>query len=147
MRFQLLSLALVAAAAFLPSTFAKKPKGIHCKGSIMCAYDKNQPVLDDLVIQVEKIPDDRTFTRHQFIACHWYGAFDGGVCVFWEGKTGRTTAKETKEHLLALQDYECKICGAVPLGYPEYNDRKAGQLTVNYVHNPCTNKSGAEICP
>ncbi|KAL9044475.1 MAG: hypothetical protein Q9214_002388 [Letrouitia sp. 1 TL-2023] len=124
MRFQLLSLVFVAAASFLPSVFAKTPRGIHCKGSILCGYNKSRRILDELVVQVEKIPDDKTFTQHEFIACDWAGIFDGGYCVFWEGKIGRTTAKETKEYLLLLQAYgECKICGAIPLGYPESNDR------------------------
>ncbi|KAI4214177.1 MAG: hypothetical protein LQ351_003262 [Letrouitia transgressa] len=146
MRFQL-ALIFVAAASFLPSAFAKTPPGIHCKGSIFCGSNKHRRILDELVEVVEKIPDDRTFTQHEFVACNWANMFDGGYCVFWEHKTGRTTAKETKDHLLELQAYgDCKICGAIPLGYPESNDRRKGQLTVNYVHNPCQVKSGAHVC-
>ncbi|KAJ5475959.1 hypothetical protein N7475_001688 [Penicillium sp. IBT 31633x] len=68
----------------------------------------------------------------------------GGYCAFLQG-TGGTNGGKIKELAHYIPDHGCKMCGSVPYFYPGDNNVANGQLTFNYVDNPC-NLADTALC-
>ncbi|RSL39672.1 hypothetical protein CEP54_016280 [Fusarium duplospermum] len=52
-----------------------------------------------------------------------------------------------KELAHYIAEHGCLACGSVPTGFPGSNDVTQGELTFNYVSNPCTGFSeGSRRC-
>lgn len=112
-------------------------KGINCQGNARCPDLKQYIKLEKFISKISRIPDDFWFKDGEHIACYTqYLPFGSRIsgCVFMQGTNG-ASAKSIKKLLGHLKDHNCKLCGSVPMFFPEDNDISThGQLTVNYVN-------------
>ncbi|KAK5993975.1 KP4 killer toxin [Cladobotryum mycophilum] len=109
--------------------------GINCRGSGFCMADENvsaQQVMDQIGILVAQGGGDRRFYSGQQVACN--SGSTGSICAFYQNGasgTGHDAFNQAKQ----IIDHGCRICGSVPT--QPGNDVSKGQLTINYVSNPC----------
>jgi len=127
---------LVLAALFHIATSL----GINCHGSCTAGIHPGGA----LTRAIERIDPGRWFANGEQIACISYSNSDGGFssyCAFLQN-TGGAWGSRILELAHYLQAHGCKGCGSVPYFYPEINDVSHGELTYNYVFNPCSRKDG-----
>ena len=131
-----------------PSLLPRKDFGINCYGSGLCHGQDVwwQPIPKFLDIAVEAVKPTGTllygnstmYKRDQHIMCRGHDIVFGSTCVFLEGEhvpEHGVPMQIVIERLAMLNDYECKICGSVPLSLDD-NPRRYGMLKVNYVRDP-----------
>ncbi|KAK5990861.1 KP4 killer toxin [Cladobotryum mycophilum] len=108
--------------------------GINCRGSFMCNASEGislQTVHDQIGVLVANNAD-RHFNTGEQIACS-HGS-QGSICAFFQsGASG--SARDAYNFAQQLLDHKCGACGSVPT--QGGNDVSKGQLTVNYVTQPC----------
>ncbi|WAO91616.1 Kp4 domain-containing protein [Fusarium falciforme] len=115
MRFESILLPLATAAVGVDAL------GINCRGSANCMlYGAN--VSKDMVNLLNGVDPNHWYNNGQQIACNTGG---------WQGQKAKELAYYITEH-------GCLACGSVPTGFPGSNDVAQGELTFNYVSNPCT---------
>ncbi|KAJ6441632.1 KP4 killer toxin [Purpureocillium lavendulum] len=108
--------------------------GINCRGSGVCSFNnaKLQTVYNQVGNMIAEGGRDRHFNEGQQLACSQ--GSQGSVCAFYQnGASG--SAQEAYGQLKALMDHGCQQCGSIPT--QPGNDVSKGELTVNYVGNPC----------
>ncbi|KAJ7457322.1 killer toxin [Mycena latifolia] len=126
MKFTLAALAIALATA--NKAYAL---GINCRGSAECGGGRAY----NIVQYIEGISDDAWYADGQHIAC------DQSICAFLQDTNG-ASGSSIKALAPYIIDHGCTSCGSVPTGYPQDNNVADGQLTFNYVTNPC----GPGIC-
>ncbi|KAF4445487.1 Killer toxin, Kp4/SMK-like, core [Fusarium austroafricanum] len=116
--------------------------GINCRGSGACNF--NDASLDTVLTQAKQLQANgqggHNWAEHVQIACskgQW-----GSVCAFFQSGASGTTDRVV-ELLQGLKDHKCTQCGSIPT--QDGNNVDDGQLTVNYVENPCC--QGDCYCP
>ncbi|KAK5994840.1 KP4 killer toxin [Cladobotryum mycophilum] len=108
--------------------------GINCRGSGFCSINDAvlQHLRDRVGVLIADGGRDRHFNSGQQIACN-HGS-QGSICAFYQnGASG--TAGNVYSQLQTLLDHGCMQCGSVPT--QPGNDVSKGELTVNWVGNPC----------
>ncbi|KAJ3539817.1 hypothetical protein NM208_g5331 [Fusarium decemcellulare] len=110
--------------------------GINCRGSLNCnLYGAN--VANDMVNLINGIDSNRWYNNGQQIACVTREHDAGAICAYFQN-TGGWQGQKAKELAHYITEHGCLDCGSVPTGYPGSNDVAQGELTFNYVSNPCT---------
>ncbi|KAJ5142874.1 uncharacterized protein N7515_001661 [Penicillium bovifimosum] len=120
--------------------------GINCRGSAKCSglYGPDN-VANDLKSAIDGIDVNRWYYNGEQIACVGNQAGNGGgYCAFLQN-TGGTNGQWIKDIAHYIPEHGCKMCGSVPYYYPGSNDVGQGELTFNYVDNPC-NVAGTQLC-
>ncbi|GAB7353821.1 hypothetical protein MBLNU459_g4195t1 [Dothideomycetes sp. NU459] len=117
--------------------------GINCRGSTDCSktLGADATAMTTLHGIVANLPSGRSYANGQQIACTT-GPNGGGICVFAQNTNG-VNAGTAATQLGNLLYHGCAICGSSPTDYPNTNDVSKGQITVNYVGNPCHTYVGA----
>lgn len=131
---------LLAIAALAASTSAL---GINCKGSALCSATTDGGVAQQLKEYIDRIDTSRYYNNGQQIACDKVQAIEGSVtiCAFLQNSNG-APGSSIKELAHYIPDHGCKVCGSVPLFYPQDNNVDNGELTFNVVGNGCGNDGG-----
>ena len=121
--------------------------GINCRGGYNCAYPGpgNSDVARQLVRYIDGIENSRFYNNGEQIACVIDGAGTTGYCAFWQ-KTNGLYGGTAKQKAHYITDHGCKICGSVPLDYPNTNDVEKGMLTFNAVAHTCRADTSG-LCP
>ncbi|KAJ6576048.1 Kp4-domain-containing protein [Mycena vulgaris] len=139
MQLALISLAVVLATAntavnasniTTAVTLPVADLGINCQGSRLCdgnAFDTSS----QLVEYINQASDGTWFNNGQHIACV------NSICAFLQNSNG-APGSSVKALAHYIPDHNCKVCGSVPLFYPNDNNVANGELTFNAVSNPCT---------
>ncbi|MCJ1298239.1 hypothetical protein MMC08_001028 [Hypocenomyce scalaris] len=139
-------------------------EGINCKGSSICGRhafghmgdegkEGHHSILESLHTMIDEDFKDKScrVPNGEVIACRHELA--GSFCAFtqhtpggkwhnWHINSGHylspgLNGTQFMSLLDSLMDHGCKVCGSVPIGYPENKDPdKYGVMTVNYVHYP-----------
>ncbi|CAG7942292.1 unnamed protein product [Penicillium salamii] len=146
----------------LPAVAVNAALGINCRGSAKCSgLWGPDNVANNLKKSIDGIDTNRWYYNGEHIACVSNQAGNGGgYCAFLQG-TGGTNGGKIKELAHYIPDHgfvpqydtvwtlltliRCKMCGSVPYFYPGDNNVEHGQLTFNYVDNPC-NTAGTTLC-
>ncbi|KAM0226666.1 hypothetical protein ACHAPO_012169 [Fusarium lateritium] len=131
--------------------------GINCRGSSKCSQIWGPDnVARDLTNVINKIDGNRwqvcrthnlaaQYRNGEHIACVGNQAGNGGgYCAFLQNTSG-APGRNIKGLAHFIPDHGCKMCGSVPYFYPADNNVDNGQLTYNYVDNPC-NVAGVQLC-
>ncbi|KAF4770901.1 hypothetical protein HAV15_012315 [Penicillium sp. str.  len=120
--------------------------GINCRGSAKCSgLWGSDNVASNLKNAIDSIDTNRWYLNGEHIACVGNQAGNGGgYCAFLQGTRGANGGK-IKELAHNIPDHGCKMCGSVPYFYPGDNNVADGELTFNYVDNPC-NVAGTILC-
>ncbi|UPK93019.1 hypothetical protein LCI18_003954 [Fusarium solani-melongenae] len=122
MRFESILLPLATVAVGVDAL------GINCRGSANCVlYGAN-------------------VSKDMQIACVTRENDAGAICAFFQN-TGGWQGQKAKELAHYITEHGCLACGSVPTGFPGSNDVAQGELTFNYVSNPCTGfTEGSKRC-
>ncbi|KAI8663272.1 hypothetical protein FSOLCH5_008426 [Fusarium solani] len=130
MRFESILLPLATVAVGVDAL------GINCRGSANCMlYGAN--VSKDMVNLLNGVDPNRWYNNGQQIACVTRQNDAGAICAFFQN-TGGWQGQKAKELAHYITEHGCLACGSVPTGFPGSNDVAQGELTFNYVSNPCT---------
>ncbi|KAG5659119.1 hypothetical protein KAF25_000321 [Fusarium avenaceum] len=116
--------------------------GINCRGSGWCNI--NSASLNNVLTKAKQLQargqGDHHWGEGVQIACS--GGQWGSICAFFQsGASGNTD--RAVELVQGILDHGCTQCGSIPT--EEGNNVDNGQLTVNYVENPCCD--GDCYCP
>lgn len=140
-----------------------KAMGINCHGSIWCwKYYPNEPFIETLIGTVLLINSTHRFFDGEQIACypkpppkgvigptgkdaiHHVG--DHHICAYVQNTPAGdgATGKEIKDVVkyLGKEGAGCRMCGSVPLGYPDMENVWEGELTFNWVSEPACGSEG-----
>ncbi|EWG41398.1 hypothetical protein FVEG_03525 [Fusarium verticillioides 7600] len=116
--------------------------GINCRGSGFCNI--NNASLNDVLTQAKQLvargQGDHFWPEHVQIACA-SGQY-GSICAFFQNGASGTTTRAI-DLIQGIIDHGCTQCGSIPTN--PGNNVDSGELTVNYVQNPCCN--GNCYCP
>jgi len=105
--------------------------GINCRGSSSCgAIDAS---LRDIIILVCNLPNGPAGYGPNVRIAKWCDRFTGGLAAFTQDTKTSINPRKACSLLQRLAQHGCKVCGSIPLDFPNSNDVKKGQLTVNYV--------------
>jgi len=86
---------------------------------------------------INTIPDNRWFRDGEEIACYSGGFIATGICAFLQNTKG-SWGYQIKAKAHYITDHGCRVCGSVPMLYPQQNNVKKGELTFNYKDwTPC----------
>ncbi|KAI9802869.1 MAG: hypothetical protein M1833_001468 [Piccolia ochrophora] len=129
---RLLATAAAASYLYLPV----QSLGVNCEGSLECdaRRDTTQYIKDALV----SFDGAQPFEGGEQLACKRIAG--GGVCAFFQN-TNRGTANQALDLIDRLISHGCHGCGSQPTD-PSGNDVSHGELTVNFVTDPCGSTSG-----
>ncbi|KAK3990722.1 killer toxin [Cladorrhinum sp. PSN332] len=112
--------------------------GINCRGSGNCGTSAD--AASKLVNILQTLNPNKNFLNRQQIAC------SGSICAFLQN-TGGASGSKIKELAHYITGHNCKVCGSVPYYYPQGNNNVAdGQLTFNWVDNPCPGSGQTRLC-
>lgn len=105
--------------------------GINCRGSSRCG-DQPGDTLQRIYDLIQREIDPAFFFPNgRQIACA------SSVCAFLQNSPG-ANGQLIKDILTDLRDHDCKICGSVPTLFRNgTNDVDKGELTLNFVSQPC----------
>ncbi|KAL4722229.1 hypothetical protein ACLX1H_011008 [Fusarium chlamydosporum] len=116
--------------------------GINCRGSGFCNI--NDASLNNVLTQAKQLQargqGGHNWAEHVQIACA-SGQY-GSICAFFQSGASGTTDRAV-ELIQGIIDHGCTQCGSIPTN--PGNNVADGQLTVNYVENPCCD--GNCYCP
>lgn len=115
--------------------------GINCRGSSSCTKGGGNAMVTLRDAIIRDIDRSRQYSKGQQIACT-----DSNICVFVQETDSTVSGDQIANLMPYLVDHRCANCGSVPLNYPSSNDVSQGELTVNYVGNPCYRVSGTYLC-
>ncbi|KAF4445485.1 killer toxin, Kp4/SMK-like, core [Fusarium austroafricanum] len=110
--------------------------GINCRGSGFCSLSPNgsiQKIKEQIGVIIADGQGDRHFDTGAQIACT--NADQGSFCAFYQSNGASGSANDAFTHIQWIIDHGCKLCGSVPIH--DGNNVDDGQLTVNYVSDPC----------
>lgn len=108
--------------------------GINCRGSSSCgAVDGTLRDITDLVCNFPFGRNAKRRYNHNERIAQVCDRFTGGLAVFTQDTRSTITPMQACVLLRLLMRHGCKACGSIPLDFPNSNDVKKGQLTVNYV--------------
>ncbi|KAF8588173.1 Kp4-domain-containing protein [Ramaria rubella] len=113
------------------TTLATAVSGINCQGSSQCS-SSNIGTLSQMSSLLQGLDRSRFFNNGEHIACiEKNGA---GICAFLQN-TGGAPATSIPPLIDALINHGCKVCGSVPLFFPQGDNNPAdhGVLVVNFV--------------
>jgi hypothetical protein len=114
--------------------------GINCKGSGWCT-SATSDVAHCLNELIQTIDSNRWYNNEQHIACCQsdgkFGLPDAegsvGFCAYLQ-KSGGAPGSSIKKLGPYIPNHGCKVCGSVPLFYPQGNNNvDDGELTFNMV--------------
>ncbi|ORX77841.1 killer toxin, partial [Basidiobolus meristosporus CBS 931.73] len=103
--------------------------GINYRGGSECAITVNSS--NQLVAKICSLPSGNSYGPGVRITANC--RILGDITAFTQKTGSSITTSKAWSLLHELQNHGCNECGSVPLGYPEDNDVKHGELTVNYV--------------
>ncbi|EAW10839.1 uncharacterized protein ACLA_053130 [Aspergillus clavatus NRRL 1] len=138
---------LATTLIMVASALSANALGINCRGSAKCsALWGPSDAAKQLTNVIQGIDTNRWYLNGEHIACVGNDAGNGGgYCAFLQ-KTGGTNGGVIKNLAHYINDHGCKQCGSVPYYYPQGNNNvDDGELTYNYVDNPCV-PAGAKLC-
>ncbi|KAF8588154.1 Kp4-domain-containing protein [Ramaria rubella] len=130
----LLAAGFASGASLAPATnlttLATAASGINCQGSSQCSSKIG--TLSQISSFLQDLDPSRFFTNGEHIAC--FEDNGAGICAFLQN-TGGAPATSIPPLIDALIDHGCKVCGSVPLFFPQGDNNAAdhGILTVNFV--------------
>ncbi|KAH7210773.1 killer toxin [Fusarium redolens] len=119
-------------------------KGINCEGNARCPELNLYQGVGDYLGQANRIDPNRWYNNGEHIMCFTsYPHTEIGIkaplssCAFLQ-KSGGAPGRSIKPLLEALNNHGCRMCGSVPLFYPQGDNDidHHGELTINFVdHN------------
>ncbi|MCJ1464053.1 hypothetical protein MMC07_002664 [Pseudocyphellaria aurata] len=108
---------------------------LNCKGGAGCYFvDSKLTPAQILTVYIDHIDPNRIYLDGEKIACYRFNllGFHSHICAFLQ-KTNGAPGATIRDVSAWITGHGCRVCGSVPIGYPDDDNVDNGMLTYNIV--------------